>query len=210
MRTEVFRDGLQAVEWTVEERALAGLSDLEGVPWLMPMDEFFEAWVEMLFGRVSRLLGGHIRSGRKRETLVAMQWEPPSLGSQKFLLPDITVEFADTMVIIDAKYKRHWEEMQRGPWSAWEEEAREEHRRDLLQVLAYGNLTSATKVVVCLVYPCRKETWKSLVERGRDIHAATITAGARRIHLWLTAMPMGGDPTELSSRIAHQLRDLAS
>ncbi len=46
MLTESFVEGLQAIHWTVEERGLAGLSDLEGIPWTMPMEQFFEAWVE--------------------------------------------------------------------------------------------------------------------------------------------------------------------
>ena len=32
MRTEVFFEGIQAIDWTVEERGLAGLSALEGNP----------------------------------------------------------------------------------------------------------------------------------------------------------------------------------
>jgi hypothetical protein len=32
MRSTQFMDGLQAIEWTAEERGLAGLSDLEGIP----------------------------------------------------------------------------------------------------------------------------------------------------------------------------------
>ena len=39
LRTEQFIDGLQAIEWTIEERGLAGQSDLEGIPWAMPMDD---------------------------------------------------------------------------------------------------------------------------------------------------------------------------
>ena len=31
-------EGMQAIDWTVEERGLAGLSDLEGIPWTMPME----------------------------------------------------------------------------------------------------------------------------------------------------------------------------
>ena len=49
MRAEQFINGLQAIEWTVEERGFAGLSDLEGIPWTMPMDQFFEAWGETVF-----------------------------------------------------------------------------------------------------------------------------------------------------------------
>jgi DNA-binding protein Fis len=41
LRTEIFRNGLQAVGWTVEDRGLAGLSDLQGLAWAMSMEAFF-------------------------------------------------------------------------------------------------------------------------------------------------------------------------
>ena len=84
-RTEQFIDGLQAIEWTVEERGLAGLSDLEGIPWKMPMDQFFEVWVETVFRVVAQRTGGQMKVGRKRETTRPINWEPPYIGSQKSL-----------------------------------------------------------------------------------------------------------------------------
>ena len=38
LKTDTFRDGIQAVEWTVDDRGLAGLSDLAGLPWAMSME----------------------------------------------------------------------------------------------------------------------------------------------------------------------------
>ena len=35
-RVDVFLEGLQAIDWTVDERGLAGLSDLEGILWTLP------------------------------------------------------------------------------------------------------------------------------------------------------------------------------
>jgi len=58
MRADAFIEGLQAIEWTVEDRGLAGLSDLEGIPWTMPMEQFFEAWVETVMRNVARQMGG--------------------------------------------------------------------------------------------------------------------------------------------------------
>lgn len=46
-------------------------------------------------------------------------------------------------VVVDAKYKRHWEELQEGRWSSRSDDIREQHRADILQVLAYANLASA-------------------------------------------------------------------
>ncbi|MCC6364590.1 MAG: hypothetical protein IT165_13800 [Bryobacterales bacterium] len=69
LRTDVFTQGLQAIEWTVDERGLAGLSDLEGIPWMMPMEQFFEAWVETVLRTVARKTGDALKTGRRRETV---------------------------------------------------------------------------------------------------------------------------------------------
>lgn len=190
MRTDQFISGLQAIEWTIEERGLAGSSDLDGIPWTMPMDQFFEAWVETVFRVVTQRTGGQLRVGRKRETIHPVNWEPPYLGSQKSLVPDIWIEWDSTTLIVDAKYKRHWEEFQQHSWVNIVEQLREQHRNDLLQVLAYANLARTPKVIACLAYPCTAQSWNSLRERRRLIHRADLTVGSRSLHLWLTALPM--------------------
>jgi hypothetical protein len=209
MKRETFIDGLRAIEWTVNERGLAGVSDLEGIPWVMPMGEFFEAWVETVFQMVAQRTGGHIRVGRKRETVHAMNWEPPYLGSQKSLVPDIWLEWESATLIVDAKYKRHWEELQLRSWVNIEEELREQHRNDLLQVLAYANLARTSRVIACLVYPCSPQSWLSLRERGRLIHRAELGVGTRVVQLWLTAIPMATDVERIGSVLADELRKLA-
>ena len=206
MRTEHFIDGLQAIEWTVDERGLAGLSDLEGIPWAMPMDEFFEAWVETVFASVVRLTGGQIKVGRKRETTYPIIWDPPYSGSQKSLVPDLILEWETATVIVDAKYKRHWEELQLKSWSRVEEDLRQAHRNDLLQVLAYANLARTPLVIACLVYPCSAATWRSLRERGRLIHKAQIYVGSKSLHLWLTAVPMANAVEEISAPLSAEIQ----
>ncbi len=206
MRREPLAAGLQAIEWTIDERGLAGLSDLEGIPWTMPMDQFFEAWIETLFQVVAQRTGGHMRVGRKRETVHAVNWEPPYLGSQKSLVPDIWLEWEAATLIVDAKYKRHWEELQQRPWANVEEELREQHRNDLHQVLAYANLARTPRVIACLVFPCSHQNWISLRERGRLVHRAELNAGTRAIHVWLTAVPMATDLERIASGLADELR----
>jgi hypothetical protein len=208
MRAEHFVDGLKAIEWTIEERGLAGLSDLEGIPWMMPMDQFFEAWIETVFGIVARQTGGNLKVARKRETTQPIAWEPPYLGSQKSLVPDVWLEWDSITLIVDAKYKRHWEEMQRYPWSDIEEQFRKEHRNDLLQVLAYANLARTPRVIVCLAYPCSPENWLSLNDRGRVLHKAEISVGQRSLHLWLTAMPMATVAERIAAPLSCQLRSV--
>ena len=197
LTTEVFRQGIQAVEWTVDDRGLAGLGDLQGLPWVLPMDQFFEAWVETVVGQMVKQSGGVVRSGRQRETVTPLSWSPPYLGSQRYLLPDLIVEREEETIIFDAKYKSHWEELSRDRWGGLEQEIREQHRSDLLQVLAYSTAAESKRVVCCLAYPCRKDTWQSLMERQRPFHRASVRAGNRRVDLVLTAVPMGVEVEEI-------------
>lgn len=190
LQTNVFREGLQAMEWTIEDRGLAGLSDLQGIPWVMSMEEFFEAWLETVVEKLARRIGGIVRRGRKRETITPLLWDPPYIGSQKYLLPDLVLERDDEMIIFDAKYKGHWEELSSERWRNIESEIREQHRIDLLQVLAYSTVSTSRKIVCCLTYPCYKNTWDSLKKRGRTFHKAAVYAGNRRVDLLLTAVPM--------------------
>lgn len=210
MRSEPFINGVQAIEWTIDERGLAGLSDLEGIPWTMPMDKFFEAWIETLFQIVAQRTGAQVRVGRKRETVHAMNWEPPYLGSQKSLVPDLWLEWESVTLIVDAKYKRHWEEIQHHSWVNVEQELREQHRNDLLQVLAYANLARTPRVIACLSYPCSPQSWLSLRQRGRLFHRAELTVGNRSLHLWLTAVPMATEVESIATAFTEEFRNFPS
>lgn len=189
-RADVFRDGLQAMEWTVDERGLAGTGDLQGLPWIMPMESFFEAWVETIVAQLSRRIGGTLRAARKRETISPIRWDPPYSGSQRYLVPDLVLEREDEFIVFDAKYKGHWEDINWDKWSNTSESIRDHHRVDMLQVLAYSTLSDAKKITCCLVYPCRDHTMESLRKRGRTMHSAYVGLGSRRVRLLLVAVPM--------------------
>ena len=115
---------------------------------------------------------------------------PPYLGSQKSLVPDLVIVRDDTTIIIDAKYKEHWEDMQQRRWADLEEELRERHRADLLQVLAYSTVARTSRVLVCLAYPCTEERWLSLRARNLLVHRASLPLTDRRVELILVAFPL--------------------
>jgi len=190
LNTEAYTGGIEAIEWTAERRGLGGSSDLRGLAWSMSMEEFFEAWAEVIVDLLARRAGGVLKTGRQRETVIPISWDPPYLGSQKSLVPDVVLEREDLTLIVDAKYKQHWEEMQDSRWQNLRESIRERHREDLLQVLAYSATARTPRVAVCLAYPCREETWLSLRERKQLFHRATIPARNRSIELLLTAFPL--------------------
>lgn len=206
MRREAFRDGLQAIEWTIEDRGLAGLSDFQGLPWLMSMEAYFEALAETLMEQVARQIGGTVKVGRKRETVKPIAWEPPYTGSQRFLLPDVVLSKENETVVVDAKYKVHWEELRTETWYNIEDQLREHHRADLLQVLAYSTTFSTSKITACLLYPCRLSTWESMVANDRTFHKASIPAGNRQISLILTAVPLEGKMDESVRNLASILK----
>jgi len=73
---DVFRKGLEAIYWTVDERGLGGTSDLAGLPWRMDMAPFFEAWVEAIAEHAARQKGATLTTGRRQETMVRLHWQP--------------------------------------------------------------------------------------------------------------------------------------
>ncbi len=206
LQTSFFKEGLQAIQWTTEERGLAGLGELEGIPWEMPMEQFFEGWLETLAHKVAFLTGGILKTGRLRQTIAPLSWQPTFVGSQKYLVPDLVIEKEDQVIILDAKYKYHWEEIRRSPWGTIEENIKEQHRNDLLQVLAYSTLFEGKPITTCLVYPCTWNTWKSLKTRDRLCHQATLGAGSRQINLLLTAVPMSGNTDEVIAELLPMLK----
>jgi hypothetical protein len=189
-RSSIFRDAFQAIQWTLDERGVAGLSELQGLPWRMSMDEFYEAWVETIAMRLSRRLGAVLRVGRKRETLTPISWERPGFGSQKSLIPDVVIARENETIVIDAKYKEHWEDIQSEGWYRLSEEIQEHHRADLMQVLAYSSLFSTPSVTACIAYPCHRRTWESLKKKSLCYHKASVHSGTRNVSIVLAALPM--------------------
>jgi 5-methylcytosine-specific restriction endonuclease McrBC regulatory subunit McrC len=122
-------------------------------------------------------------------------------------LPDLTLERLSAQgeketIIFDAKYKGHWEDLNQERWGRLDEELRERHRADLLQVLAYSTLSEASRITSCLVYPCRKHTWESLKKRGMLYHRAALNAGRRSVNLVLMAIPMEAEVEEVVQMLA--------
>ncbi len=148
--------------------------------------------------------------GGEGETVQPIDWEPPYLGSQKALVPDIWLNWGSTTLIVDAKYKRHWDELEDNAWGSVEEMIREQHRSDLFQVLAYANLARTARVIVCLAYPCTPETWERMIRRNRVLHKAEINAGARSIAVWLTAVPMATAVDKICGPLLTEVRSAAA
>jgi len=205
LTTDVFRQGVEAIEWTADDRGLAGIADLNGLPWMLSMEEFFEAWLETVMAKAAHSLGGVLHVGRRRETIVPLSWSPTYHGLQRSLVPDLILETGTETIIIDAKYKRHWEELQATEWWRLDEQGQAQQRNDLLQVLAYSTVKNSARIVSCLVYPCSLSTWKSLQTRGRAYYHARVPMAERHVEVILTALPMSANRAEAARFMADLL-----
>jgi hypothetical protein len=185
------RRGLEALGWIVDERGLGGGQEMDGIAWAAPLDSLWEHYVEAAVRREAWMRGGIVRVGRSRETLVPLDWSDPSHRSMGHLLPDIVVTYRDRIDVIDAKYKAHLAELDEQGWRAFTEDAREAHRGDIHQILAYASLFEAPEVRAILVYPLRQQTWRILRDRNRDVSVADIFSGRRRVRLELHGLPFG-------------------
>ncbi|HJL15894.1 MAG TPA: hypothetical protein RMH99_09570 [Sandaracinaceae bacterium LLY-WYZ-13_1] len=202
-----FREGIAAIDWTADERGLAGLSDLAGLSWRLDMAAFFEAWVEAITAWVATRTGAFLRAGREERTRVSLDWRPRRAGSQRSLLPDLVLSRPGLVVVLDAKYKRHAADIERLGWSGVADRLREEHRADLLQALAYSSLYDAERIVSLLVYPCGVERWRELARRRRVLARARVRSRQRNLEMGLLAVPLGGDPTEPGAMLEQLVRE---
>lgn len=199
--TRVFSEGLSAIEWTVEERGLAGLSDLSGLAWRMDMEVFFESWVEVIAACAGQRVGATLSAARLGQTRVPLDWQPPSLGSQRSLVPDVVLAKEDVIVVIDAKYKRHADDIERLGWQSVDAEVREQHRADVLQALAYSTLFDVPRIVACLAYPASPSKWLTLRDHHRAMARARVRGGHRNVELALLAVPLSGRAEEAAGYI---------
>ena len=203
--TEVFRQGLEAIQWCVDERGLGGSSDLAGLPWRMDMAIFFEAWIESIAEATARRFQARVTTGRCRETVVNLHWKPQRMGTQRSLIPDVVIHRADVTLVIDAKYKRHAQLVGYGGFGKGEHDWQTQHREDLLQVLAYSSLFDTPRVVACLAYPTPYDKWQLLSDQGRVLSRASVRHGLRRVEVALLAVPMSGRTDEVSAILGRLL-----
>ncbi len=101
------------------------------------------------------------------------------------------------------------EEIKRKNWYAVDEQLREHHRDDLMQVLAYSTLFNASRVIACLMYPCRVETYTSLLSRGYAYTCAKVIGGSRHVEVVLAAAPMGLSADQIARSLIPIIKNIS-
>jgi hypothetical protein len=185
------RRGLEAIGWVADERGLGGGRELDGLAWHLPLSELWESYVETVVRREAALVGADVRTGRQGQTTFPIRWTDPGLRGMSHLVPDFVVRHRDHVRIVDAKYKAHFAELDEAGWIRMANDAREAHRADFHQVLAYAALFDAKQTTVTLVYPLRRTTYEALEKRRRDVVRADLSFGGRSVRAELRGVPFG-------------------
>jgi McrBC 5-methylcytosine restriction system component len=189
-RDEVSLEALDAMRWTRDNTGLGGIQAQKGLAWKLNMEQIFEAWVATVVTEVGRRCGGRSKVGALRQTLKPIVWQQTT-RTQNSLIPDVELETHQATLIVDAKYKDHWNAFHTG-WHSSDVVVKENHRNDLLQVLAYAASHSSPRKVCVLVYPCSKAEWEERFKNNQLFLKANVAPGNQvGVELVLTAIPFG-------------------
>lgn len=116
--------------------------------WRIDFSLLFERYVQFVFKQVSLEIGAIQLNNYKirRFSHFNPQW------SLNYLEPDIILMKNNLDIVIDAKYKSHLFSLKNST-----EDLKNEHRKDLHQLLAYTAFTRKTNKIAILCYPYNKE-----------------------------------------------------
>jgi 5-methylcytosine-specific restriction endonuclease McrBC regulatory subunit McrC len=206
--TDSFILGIQALTWIREEKGLAGQREPDGLAWNMRMSDLFERWVESIARTWASKFGGIISTSRQDSSRVSIHWSNPGLKSLSNLSPDVVIETPDTVYIIDAKYKKLYEELDDQKWRELSKELQEDHRHDLHQVLAYASLYNKPRIVSILAYPLTDETYTDLTRRSRLLNRASISIENKILEFGILGLPLSVNQIHGTREIAEQLDPL--
>jgi len=123
---------------------------------------------------------------------LAWQSGPRTMGH---LVPDFAVRLPGHLAWVDAKYKGHLSDTRYFGWHGLSESAREAHRADLHQALAYASLAQEPIVTTALAYPVPSG------EEAPEPGVAEVLTGERRVRLLLVGVPFGFQGPEERDRI---------
>jgi hypothetical protein len=187
---EWLRLAVEAMAWVRDERGLGGARSLDGLPWSLPVNSLWEAWVEAFLQSLAIRLGGRLLTAREGATSRPFVWRTHtrSLG---YLAPDFLLELPGRAVWIDAKYKDHLRRLAVQDWSGLPDALRESHRADLHQALAYAMLADTPRVDTFLVYPSPAGSSGDSLASEPPFALADLVGGGRCVRLGLGSIPFG-------------------
>jgi hypothetical protein len=120
---------------------------IDGTAWRVDFADVFEKFLQHIFKEVAKSMGGKFIANLKINSKYSnkFQWNLNNLEPDGVLIKE------DLIVFIDAKYKSHlYNKFDKS------DSLKEEHRKDLHQILAYSSFNDAKNKIGFLCYPSDK------------------------------------------------------
>lgn len=140
-------DGVTIKEAKQIANRILNFNLIDGTAWRVDFADVFEKFIQYIFKEVAKSIGGKFIPNLKiySNTKKRFQWSLNNLEPDGVLLKD------DHVIFIDAKYKSHF-------YNKFDqsETLKEDHRRDLHQILAYSSFSDAKNKSGFLCYPSNK------------------------------------------------------
>lgn len=140
-------DGVTIKEVKQIANRILNFNLIDGTAWRVDFADVFEKFIQQIFKEVAKSIGGKFIPNLKiySNTKKRFQWSLNNLEPDGVLLKD------DQVIFIDAKYKSHlYNKFDQS------ETLKEDHRRDLHQILAYSSFNDAKNKSGFLCYPSNK------------------------------------------------------
>lgn len=131
---------------------------VESTAWRVDFSAVFEKFVQHIFKEVAKETGGKLFSNYKlrANSSTHFSWE------LKHIVPDAIYQKEDLLIFVDAKYKANLYNK-----ISLSEKLKEEHRRDLHQIMAYSSFSNTAIKHSILCYPSQTlEIKKTVFKSG--------------------------------------------
>jgi len=139
---------------------------VDSTAWRVDFSDVFEKFVQYIFTEVEKDIGGSLFSNHKIYSSNKKSHYPWML---KHIEPDAVYRKNDILIFIDAKYKSNLYNKRSS-----NDSLKEEHRRDLHQIMAYSSFSTTSFKYGVLCYPSNKPEIKKITYTNA-INDASIT-----------------------------------
>lgn len=121
--------------------------------WRIDVSELFERYIQFIIEKCANVMFAQVYKNIK---ISKVKGHLPSWGLS-YLEPDILLKKGDRTIVVDAKYKSHYYNMNNSS-----EQLKMSHREDLHQLLAYCSFDTSNNKIGAIFYPANEISFREL------------------------------------------------
>jgi hypothetical protein len=160
-------------------------NNYDGGAWRIDFSTVFERFIQSIFQEVAKELGAKFHNNFK---IYGKSKSYKAVWDLSYVEPDGILEKKENYVYVDAKYKSHLFNTQ-----SLSDYLKEEHRRDVHQIMAYSGFSSKSNKQGILCYPSSK------LELRKIIYESSLSKSSNVIHI--IGLPLEVDSLKLGKNM---------